>query len=125
MRYSIRIGEQRGLDARTYTYAELKDNPKPMDDFISVMKDTSERDDFVERNGDYCLKLLGAFPENSDLKLVYYDKALDRKLQEERLQKKADAEAQLKNWPTLGRPWRRNGKSSSRENRNWPMPKHS
>ena len=95
VRYSIRIGEQRGLVARTYTYAQLKDDPKPMDDFISVMKDTSERDDFVERNGDYCLKLLGAFPDNSDLKLVYYDKALDRKLQEERLQKKADAEAQL------------------------------
>ena len=95
VRYSIRIGEQRGLVARTYTYDQLKDDPKPMDDFISVMKDTSERDDFVERYGDYCLKLLGAFPENSDLKLVYYDKALDRRLQEERLQKKADAEAQL------------------------------
>ena len=95
VRYSIRIGEQRGLVARTYTYEQLKADPKPMDDFISVMKDTSERDDFVERNGEYCLKLLGAFPDNSDLKLVYYDKELDRKLQAERLQKKADAEAQL------------------------------
>ena len=95
VRYSIRLGTQRGLVAHSYTWQEIEANPKLMDDFISVMRDTGERDDFVNRNGDYCLKLLRAFDGCSDLKLVYYDKAFDRRLQEERLQKKAEAEAQL------------------------------
>ncbi len=95
VRYSIRLGTQRGLVAHSYTAKEIEANPKLMDDFISVMRDTGERDDFVNRNGDYCLKLLQAFDGCSDLKLVYYDKAFDRSLQEERLQKKAEAQAQL------------------------------
>ena len=95
VRYSIRLGTQRGLVAHSYTYKDVAENPKLMDDFISVMRDTGERDDFVNRNGDYCTKLLQAFDGCSDLKLVYYDKAFDRKLQEERLQKKADALSQL------------------------------
>ncbi len=95
VRYSIRLGTQRGLVAHSYTAKDVEANPKLMDDFISVMRDTGERDDFVNRNGDYCLKLLRAFDGCADLKLVYYDKAFDRSLQEERLQKKADAEAQL------------------------------
>ena len=95
VRYSIRLGTQRGLVARSYTYKDIAENPKLMDDFISVMKDTSERDDFVERNGDYCTKLLREFDGCSDLKLIYYDKTFDRQLQQERLQKKADAVSQL------------------------------
>ncbi len=95
VRYSIRLGTQRGLIAHSYGYKDVAENPKLMDDFISVMRDTGERDDFVNRNGAYCLKLLQAFDGCSDLKLVYYDKAFDRQLQEERLQKKADALAQL------------------------------
>lgn len=95
VRYSIRIGEQRGLVAASYTYEDIEKNPKIMDDFMGVMRDTSERDNFVERNGDYCTKLLKQFQGVSDLKLVYYDKELDKKLQAERLKKKEDALSQM------------------------------
>lgn len=95
VRYSIRIGEQRGLVAKTYTYEDVEKNPNIMEDFMAVMRDTSERDSFVERNGDYCTKLLREFSDNSDLKLVYYDKELDRKLQTERLEKKEKALSEL------------------------------
>ena len=95
VRYSIRIGEQRGLVAKTFTAEDIEKDPSIMDDFMAVMRDTSERDSFVERNGDYCLKLLKEFEGHSDLKLVYYDKELDRKLQAERLQKKEEALSQM------------------------------
>ena len=95
VRYSIRIGEQRGLIARSFTIEDIEKNPKIMEDFMGVMRDTSERDSFVERNGDYCTKLLKEFEGVSDLKLVYYSKSLDKKLQNERLLKKEEALSQL------------------------------
>lgn len=95
VRYSIRIGEQRGLVAKTYTSKDVDSNPQIIKDFMSVMRDTSERDNFVERDGDYCAKLLREFDGYSDLKLVYYDKTLDRQLQKERLEKKEKALAEL------------------------------
>lgn len=95
VRYSIRLGTQRGLVAKTFTYEDVKNDPSIMEDFMGVMRDTSERDSFVERNGDYCTKLLREFDGVSDLKLVYYDKELDKQLQAERLEKKAQALAQL------------------------------
>lgn len=95
VRYSIRIGEQRGLVAKTFTTKEVDANPQIIKDFMGVMRDTSERDNFVERDGDYCAKLLREFEGASDLKLVYYDKTLDRKLQQERLKKKEEALAAL------------------------------
>ena len=81
VRYSIRIGEQRGLVAKTFTSKDVDSDPSIIEDFMGVMHDTSERDNFVERNGEYCAKLLREFDGCSDLKLVYYDKELDRKLQ--------------------------------------------
>lgn len=95
VRYSIRLGEQRGLVAKTFTYADIEKDPSIIDDFMGVMRDTSERDNFVERDGDYCAKLLREFEGVSDLKIVYYDKELDRKLQAERLAKKEEALSQL------------------------------
>ncbi|MGN1419387.1 MAG: peptidoglycan bridge formation glycyltransferase FemA/FemB family protein, partial [Acutalibacteraceae bacterium] len=95
VRYSIRIGEQRGLVAQTFTSKDVDSDPSIIKDFMGVMRDTSERDNFVERDGDYCAKLLREFDGASDLKLVYYDKELDRKLQAERLQKKEEALSQL------------------------------
>lgn len=95
VRYSIRIGEQRGLVAKTFTSKDVENDPSVMEDFMGVMRDTSERDSFVERNGDYCAKLLREFDGFSDLKLVYYDKQLDKKLQAERLEKKEQALSQL------------------------------
>ena len=95
VRYSIRIGEQRGLVAKTFTSKDVDADGSIIEDFMGVMHDTSERDNFVERNGEYCAKLLREFDGCSDLKLVYYDKELDKKLQSERLKKKEDALAQL------------------------------
>ncbi len=95
VRYSIRIGQQRGLVAKTFTYEDVEKDPTVMDDFMAVMRDTSERDSFVERNGDYCTKLLREFAACSDLKLVYYDKNLDRQLQNERLAQKEKALSEL------------------------------
>lgn len=95
VRYSIRIGQQRGLEAKSYTYEDIEKDPSIMEDFMAVMRDTSERDSFVERNGDYCTKLLREFRGNSDLKLVYYDKDIDEKLQQERLAKKEKALSEL------------------------------
>ena len=95
MRYSIRIGEQRGLVAKTFTSKDVDSDPSIIEDFMGVMHDTSERDNFVERNGEYCAKLLREFDGCSDLKLVYYDKELDKKLQSERLEKKQEALSQL------------------------------
>ena len=95
VRYSIRLGESRGLTAKSCTYADVVNDPKLMDDFISVMRDTSERDNFVERDGAYCTKLLQAFDGCSDLKLIYYSKEKDRALEAERQKKKAEALAAL------------------------------
>lgn len=91
VRYSIRIGEQRGLQAESFTYEDVEKNPQLMEDFMAVMQDTGERDSFVNRNGEYCTKLLREFRNNSDLKLVYYDKDIDQRLQQERLEKKQKA----------------------------------
>ncbi|MEE1321021.1 MAG: peptidoglycan bridge formation glycyltransferase FemA/FemB family protein [Acutalibacteraceae bacterium] len=95
VRYSIRIGEQRGLVAKTFHAEDIEKDPSIMEDFMAVMRDTSERDSFVERNGDYCLKLLKEFECCSDLKLVYYDKELDKRLQAERLEKKEKALSEM------------------------------
>ncbi len=95
VRYSIRIGEQRGLVAESYTIEDIEKNPQIMEDFMAVMRDTSERDNFVERNGDYCAKLLREFRGCSDLKLVYYDKELDKQLQAQRLENKEKALREL------------------------------
>lgn len=95
VRYSIRIGEQRGLVAKTFTYKDVEADPKIMDDFMDVMRDTGERDSFVERNGEYCTKIMREFDGFCDLKLVYYDKELDKKLQAERLLKKEKALSEL------------------------------
>lgn len=95
VRYSIRIGQQRGLVEKTCTIADIEKDPSLMDDFMAIMKDTSKRDNFVGRSGDYCTKIMREMGEFCDLKLVYYDKNLDKKLQAERLAKKAQAVAQL------------------------------
>lgn len=95
VRYSIRIGEQRGLYAKTYHAEDLEKDPSIMEDFMAVMRDTGERNTFLERNGEYCTKLVKEFDSCSDLKLVYYDKELDRRLQAERLEKKEKALKEL------------------------------
>lgn len=84
VRYSVRIGDQRGLTSRICTYDEVKENPSLINDFMQVMGDTSDRNDFLERNADYVLQLMEVFKDYMDLSLVYYDKTEDKKLQDER-----------------------------------------
>lgn len=84
VRYSVRIGDQRGLTSKIVSYEDVKADPTLMDDFMDVMGDTSERNDFMERNGDYCTHLMEVFKDYMDLSLVYYDKSVDKALQDKR-----------------------------------------
>ncbi len=89
VRYSVRIGEQRGLCWQSYGAEEAKENPQILTDFADIMRDTGERNDFLERNEDYVLRLMQVFgKEEMELTLVYYDKNKDEQLQNERLAKK-------------------------------------
>lgn len=89
VRYSVRIGEDRGLTESVYTIDDIKKDPSVMRDFLDVMHDTSSRDDFVERSGEYCERLLEVFgAESMDIMLVYYDKEKDAARQKERLERK-------------------------------------
>lgn len=84
VRYSVRIGDQRGLVSRICSYDEIKQDPTLMDDFMEVMGDTSERNDFMERNSEYTTHLMEVFKDYMDLSLVYYDKSVDKALQDKR-----------------------------------------
>ena len=84
VRYSVRIGDQRGLTSKICTYEDVKADPSIMEDFMQVMGDTSDRNDFMERNSGYVTHLMEVFKDYMDLSLVYYDKAADKKLQDER-----------------------------------------
>ena len=84
VRYSVRIGDQRGLTSKICSYEDVKNDPSLMDDFMQVMGDTSDRNDFMERNSGYVTHLMEVFKDYMDLSLVYYDKNEDKKLQDER-----------------------------------------
>lgn len=90
VRYSVRIGTTRGLESKLYTYEDVKNNPQIMDDFMSVMQDTSNRNDFVSRDGDYCKNLMDKFKDSSDIIIVYYNKKKDCELENERQIKKQE-----------------------------------
>lgn len=90
VRYSVRIGDQRGLVSKICSYDDVKNDPTLMDDFMQVMGDTSDRNDFMERNSDYVTHLMEVFKDYMDLSLVYYDKSVDKKLQDERDRQVAD-----------------------------------
>lgn len=99
VRYSVRIGTQRGLVAKTFTYDDIEKNSKIMDDFMSVMHDTSDRNNFVERDSNYCKNLMKNFSDNTDITIVYYDKEIDKKLEQERQIKKQNAVKALETAP--------------------------
>lgn len=90
VRYSVRIGDQRGLTSGIYNYDDVKADPALMEDFMQVMGDTSDRNDFMERNSSYVTHLMEVFKDYMDLSLVYYDKSEDKKLQDERDKQLAD-----------------------------------
>lgn len=100
VRYSVRVGESRGLTERIYTAADVAENPEILKEFAAVMRDTSDRNDFTERGSDYINHLLTVFGgEQMDIMLIYYDKQKDIALENERLARKAQLESQLPTAP--------------------------
>ncbi len=100
VRYSVRVGEARGLVHKIYTIEDVEKDPTILDDFLSVMSDTSERNNFLERDGEYCKHLLKVFGKDGfDIMLVYYDKNKDNALQEERLKRKEELLSALETAP--------------------------
>ncbi len=96
VRYSVRVGEGRGLTEEIYTIEDIDKDPRIMQDFLAVMADTSERSDFVERGGDYCRRLMEVFgSEGIDMMLIYYDKNKDISIQNEKLKRRSELEAAL------------------------------
>ncbi|MBQ6898734.1 MAG: peptidoglycan bridge formation glycyltransferase FemA/FemB family protein [Clostridia bacterium] len=100
VRYSVRVGEARGLVHRIYTIEDVERDPQILEDFLSVMSDTSERNNFLERDGEYCKHLLKVFGKDGfDIMLVYYDKNKDNELQAERLKRKEELLTALETAP--------------------------
>lgn len=96
VRYSVRVGENRGLTEKLFTIEDIEKDPQIMRDFADVMHDTSERNDFVERGSEYDKRLLTVFgKEGMDIMLIYYDKAKDAALEAARQQRRAELEAAL------------------------------
>ena len=99
VRYSVRVGEGRGLVCKTYSYEDVEKDPQLLQEFLSVMDDTSERNDFVHRDTDYIKLLFGTLRDYTDIMIVYYDKAKDTELQNARLAERAQKEEALKTAP--------------------------
>ncbi len=99
VRYSVRVGENRGLCCETYSYEDFMADPSLLDAFVSVMDDTSERNEFVHRDNDYLKLLFGTLKDYTDVMIVYYDKAKDTALQNARLAERAQKEEALKTAP--------------------------
>ncbi|MBE6717196.1 MAG: aminoacyltransferase [Ruminococcaceae bacterium] len=100
VRYSVRVGEGRGLTEKIYTIRDIEKDPVIMEDFLAVMKDTSERSDFVERGGDYCKRIMEVFGEDGlDMMLIYYDKNKDKEIQAEKLRRKEELLKSLETAP--------------------------
>ena len=100
VRYSVRIGENRGLTEEIYTIEDVERDPSLLQAFADVMRDTSGRNDFVERGSEYEKRLLSVFgPEGMDLMLIYYDKKKDADGQAARLARRAELAAALPTAP--------------------------
>ena len=84
VRYSVRIGESRGLVSRRAFYEDVERDEQILEDFAEVMRTTSERDSFIEKNSDYIKKMMRVFSDCMDLTLIYYDKNVDAALEADR-----------------------------------------
>lgn len=100
VRYSVRVGENRGLTEKVFTVNDVKENPEILKGFAAVMRDTSDRNDFTERDSSYIERLLSVFgPEEMDVMLIYYDKNKDKSLEENRQKRKAQLLSELSTAP--------------------------
>ena len=95
VRYSVRVGVSRGLYSKRYRYEDIKKDPKIIEDFMSVMGDTSDRNSFVNRGPEYIDTLVKNLDAYTDISIVYYDKEYDRRLEEERQARKLEALKEL------------------------------
>lgn len=84
VRYSVRVGESRGLVCKNFTFSDVENDNSVLDDFSTVMRATSDRDNFIEKKPEYVKNLMKTFDGNMVLSLVYYDKTADKKLEDER-----------------------------------------
>ncbi|MBQ2061360.1 MAG: peptidoglycan bridge formation glycyltransferase FemA/FemB family protein [Oscillospiraceae bacterium] len=100
IRYSVRVGESRGLTEAVYTIDDVERDPRILEDFSSIMDDTSDRNDFTSRNNEYVKNLMKTFgPEGMDVMLIYYDRQKDTALEEERQKRKEVLETSLETAP--------------------------
>lgn len=100
VRYSVRVGENRGLTEKIFTAKDVKENPEILKEFAAVMRDTSDRNDFTERDSGYIEHLLTVFGgEEMDIMLIYYDKTKDKALEENRQKRKTELLSQLETAP--------------------------
>lgn len=91
VRYSVRVGENRGLTEEVYTIDDIEKNPAVLEEFAAVMRETSDRNDFTERGSDYIRHLLSVFgKEGMDIMLIYYDKNKDKALEAGRQARKTE-----------------------------------
>lgn len=90
VRYSVRIGESRGLVSVRATYDDIVKDPQLLEDFAFVMRTTSERDSFIEKKPEYVKKLMQVFHDCMDLTIVYYDKNADKSFEDERQKQYAE-----------------------------------
>ena len=86
VRYSVRIGENRGLVSRRVSIDDVEKEPELLEDFATVMRSTSERDSFIEKKPEYIKKMMSVFSDCMDLTLVYYDKNADKRFEDERME---------------------------------------
>lgn len=84
VRYSVRVGESRGLVSKCVNIDDVEKDPSLLEDFATVMRSTSERDSFIEKRPEYIKKLMSVFSDCMDLTLVYYDKNADKKFEDDR-----------------------------------------
>ena len=99
VRYSVRVGVSRGLYSKRYRYEDMQKDPKIIEDFMSVMGDTSDRNSFVNRGPDYIDTLVKNLDAYTDISIVYYDKEYDRRLEEERQARKIEVLKELTTAP--------------------------
>ncbi len=99
VRYSVRVGNSRGLTYSIYRYDDVEKDPSIMASFMEVMGDTSDRNSFVNRDSNYVSNLMRIMKDYTDITVVYYDKSLDKKLNDERLARKEQALKELETAP--------------------------
>lgn len=92
VRYSVRVGPERGLRSEAFSYAELRENEWAFEKFLDVMGDTTERLEVVRRPREYYLSFMEQFAPWAVLDLIYYDKRADSAAAEKKRTQLAELE---------------------------------